>query len=74
MAEGAVSHSSHQLLVLTTTKNLRKTYCDTVDKLNDAVTDLNGQKVLSRELGKMNEELEFKFKELQRSIVSRALY
>jgi hypothetical protein len=49
-------------------------YSDTVDKLKDAVTDLNNERVLSRALGKTNEELEFKFKELQRSIVSRAPY
>lgn len=74
MAAGAVSHSSHQLSVLTSAKILRKAYCDTADKLKDAVTDLNNERVLSRALGKTNEELEFKFKELQRSIVSRAPY
>lgn len=74
MAAGTVSHSSHQLSVLTTTKNLRKTYCDTVNKLKDAVTDLNNERVLSRELGKMNEGLKFEVEELQRSIVSRAPY
>jgi hypothetical protein len=74
LAAGAVSHSSHQLSVLTTAKKLRKTYCDTVDKLKDAVIDLDNERVLSRELGKLNKGLEVKFEELQRSIVSRAPY
>jgi len=57
---------------LTNAKKLLKTYCDTSDKLKDAVTDVKNERILSRELGKTNQELEFKLEELQRSVVSRA--
>lgn len=68
MVAGTVSYSSYHLSVLTSANKFRKVYSDTVDQLKDAVTDLNNERVLSRALGKTNEELEFKFKELQRSI------
>ncbi|KFY99451.1 hypothetical protein V500_01372 [Pseudogymnoascus sp. VKM F-4518 (FW-2643)] len=49
-------------------RKLSKTYCDTANNLKDAVTDLSNARVLSRALRTTNEELEFKLKELQRSI------
>lgn len=74
LARGAVLHPPHQLSVLTSAKKFRNLYCDIADKLKDAVTDLNNERFLNRELGKINEGLEFKFEELQRSIVSRTPY
>lgn len=56
---------------LTRAKKLLRTYCDTMDKLKDAVTDVNNQRILNLALGRENEELKSKFEELQRSVVSR---
>lgn len=62
------------MLVLTSAKELSKTYCDTANNLKNAVTDLSNATVLSRTLRTTNEKLELKLEELQRSIVSRAPY
>jgi hypothetical protein len=56
---------------VTTAQKLLRMYSDTVDKLKDAVTDVNNQRILSRAFGQENEELKSKFEELQRSVVSR---
>src|SRR4051812_29807441 len=57
---------------LISAKKLLRTYCDTVHKLKDAVTDINNQRILSRALGQENEELKSRYEELQRSVVSHA--
>lgn len=66
--------SFQRLPFVTNAKTLFVTYSNTVEKLRDAVTDVNNQRILSRALGQENEELKSKFEELQRSVVSRALY
>jgi hypothetical protein len=66
---------SHILLLsyrsLISAKTVRKAYCDITDKLKDTVTDLNNERILNRALGQRNQELESKFEELKRSVVSR---
>jgi hypothetical protein len=59
---------------LTSAKELLRTYCNTVDKLKDVITDVNNQRILNLALGRENEELKSEFEELQRSVVSRAVH
>ena len=45
-------------------------YSDTASKLKDASADVENQSILSRALRHENDELKYKYEELQRSVVS----